>query len=559
MKKLISLLAICILTLIGGIVFAACDTSSSSGAPEYQVNTPTLEKSSFSIRCASDGKGVMDYDLNWRSQYATKYKVVCDGVETVVHDMRFSLNGYSADEVHTVTVTALGQKDTQSEPVEVKFKGTKLDMPINVRLYGTTNSFGWKECEGTSTYAISCEELDLDIMTSRPVGTGKIKSINVYNNSIDIYDLRSIFEILDLYALQSFRVQALPYNGNLTVFDYKDDTDVLEFSLPSDLSEQSVNFYLGQMSNPSNVRWDFEGFEDHPGYATVKWDSVSSDYRYKVLVHYPDGHSGGIVTQKGETEGSVGFDYRMDTGDYTVTIESMCDDFVFIGEDREAKWVTYMFYMPTKEAESVAFRINQTAMQAPANVRIVDDQIMWDAVDNAGKYTVEVRCGEKVLYETSYTAQLSLQEVAGSVYFANDDLNGYYDIRVLTDALEAEIVSLENGIPVINTYKDSEYSEPLIGKLKLEVIPSVQNVRIDYENKTISWDAHPEASKYEIMFQRANGGGYGTTINDDTQYSWNSDISDIVKITIKAICEYSYTVEDGVVTVKVPSTYTMEI
>lgn len=555
MKKLLLILAISIFSLAGGIIFAACNQDSSEEKTEIPPVAPTLEKSSFAItyRTTEDGA---QYNLSWSAKNAKEYKVQLDETETVTTETKFSLNGFSADTIHTVTVTAIGQKDTQSDPVELKFKGTKIDPLINVRLYsehGETN-FGWKESEETSCYLISCEELDLDVATSKPFGTGKFKTTLHYDNRASIGTLRSIYKYLDLYSLESFRVQALPYNGNMETFNYKNDTDVLEFNLPSDLSEQSVNFYAGTMSNPTNIRWNTDEWEEHPDWLGVKWDGAVSYYRYWVKVDYPEGYSSGTVTEAGESTSLIHVSYGDKTGDYTVSVIPKYDDFNYLGKDENS--VTYMFYLQPDVTETLSFHVNQTVLKTPTNIRVEGENIVWDAVEYTDYYSIGLEDGTQEIYVSSETAQVSLQEFFERAYEANYD--GDFSIIVKAYGINRTIAGFENNVPVVNVYY---YSEDAVSsqKIKLKSIPTVQNVQIDYENSTVTWDDIAEATGYTVMFYREGGSGHGSTLGKTNQYTWNDDISEYAEIVITASCEYQVTTENGVTTLYMPSSHRIQL
>ena len=218
MKKLLLVLALLAVILAGSLLLISCDNTENQPEPTPPTK-PTLDKSKFEILYTTDNNGAESYRLDWDAYAASEFEIKFDDNEPIIfEEMRFPLGDFSADDVHSVTVTAISSQNLKSEPVTVKFKGTKLTKPYNVRMYGDTNSFGWKESDETQVYVVSCEELDLDIHTSKPIGTGKIKTTPVYNNRLPISDLRLIYSKLDLYALESFRVQALPYNGNVTSF-----------------------------------------------------------------------------------------------------------------------------------------------------------------------------------------------------------------------------------------------------------------------------------------------------------------------------------------------------
>lgn len=561
MKKFFFILTVFILSLTGGIIFAACDVGTSPETPpSNQTSTPKLEKSSFSITYQI-GDGGVEYDLIWGADNAVKYKVECGETEIETTKPKYSLTNLSADTVHTVTVTAIGENNLQSQPVELKFKGTKLETPKNVRLYedefdGT--SFGWDGRAESSSYLISFEELDLEIETSKPFGTGKFRYVQHYfTEHLHVGDLRSIFKDYELYSLESLRVQILPCFDSYKVFDYKSDTDVLELNLPSDFSEQSVNLYAGDLSNPTNIRWG-ETLDEY-GNATVKWDGAISDYEYKVLIHYPDGTSSGMSGEKGASEGKAYFNNQMTTGDYTVTVEPDYDEFHYIGKDDDAKSVTYMFYLPQPVTETLSFHLTQNKLETPKNVHIENGYIVCDKVENAKQYVFSMKISkDSAINLGSYTNRISLENYLNTAAYLKED--GFVDLIVYVYNDGTDLTGFDNnGNPNIIVYEDSE-SAVISDAMQLKRIPAVQNVRIDNDTHTVSWDGVDEAETYEIMFQRADGSGNGGTVTG-TQFQWddNMDISDYVEMVITAKCKFEVTTENGITVMNIPSKYSTPI
>lgn len=559
MKKVLLIIVIFTIALLSGVMFVSCGATPTS---DESSDMPTLQKSSFNIWYTFDDSdtGEAYYNMTWKGENATEYKVVFDGIETTAVEPKLSLNDFAADTVHTVVVTAIGENDTKSEPVEVKFKGVKMAMPVDICFDEDANDFKWKGSDDNLTYRISCEELELDSATGRPVYSGKIKYALAPSNCLTLYDLREIYNNKNLNEHESFRISALPYSLGLR-FEYKNDTDIAEFLLPSDFSEQSINFYADKMTNPSNLRWDFDNFNAHRDSANVKWEGAVSDFRYIVFVQGPDGDTRNSGTLEGASEGHVPFDYVTVTGDYNVTVEPTCNEFNFINEDKAAKSITYSFYLPQPITETLHFHANQTVLNTPENVRIEGDNIVWDAVDYAHHYYVHLACGEEVMLFESDSAHMSLNRIFDAATNPFRRLaTGDYDIKVMAYGLN-EVVSLEDNVPVINTYKYSEYSDTVPHALRLKSFSSAQNVKVDYDNRTIYWDDIPEATLYSVIFLRNSNNvlDHGTYVGKDTQYTWSDDITQYKEIGIYAECEFKVIEKDGIVTIIVPSLYKVNI
>ncbi|MDE7107484.1 MAG: hypothetical protein K2O39_04095 [Clostridiales bacterium] len=553
MKKLLLIFVTIIIAFACGVILVACGTTTE---PEQPV-PPTLKKSSFSIKYSSDDDGEVNYKLTWDAENAIQYKVVYDGNETVIDQKELLLNGFSADTVHVITVTAIGWRELESDPVEIKFKGVKLDMPTDVRMHLDTKRLDWKDGGDTSAYVISCEELDLDTETSKPIGTGRFKQTRITYDSISLDNICYLYNTLELNSLESFRVRALPYSGYTEQFKYSNDTDIIELKLPSDFSEQSVNLYASAMTNPSNLRWDFDGFDEHGTYAYVKWDGAVANYKYRVMVQYVNGHWSGRGAEKGASYGVVEFDRTKGTGDYTVQVEPECDDIDFIGQDNDAKSTTYSFYLPQPITESLHFRINQTVIDPPKNVRIEGDNIVWDAAEHAKYYVVSLSCGEDGTNFSSDTAQLPLQTIYDRAVVGHTVRQGDFDISVSAYVIDPVLASFENDLPVINSYRYSESGVDCPNKLRLKSIPAVGNVTVDYDNQTISWDPVAEATSYTVTVYYGTS-AYNMSVGNNTQFTWDDD-RDCKEIIIMATCGYSVTDDDGVVTLNVPSVYKKEL
>lgn len=564
MKKFLLIIAIFTILIMGGILLAACDTQPEPPDELPTSVVPTLDKSSFAIMYSVDANGSANYELIWSAQNATSYKIKYDGLEAeaVTTEPKISLNEtvwlygwYHDDPVHGVAVTAIGEGNTKSETVEVNFKGTQLEMPINVRLYGDVNGLGWKGSDDTHAYALHCEELDLDLQTSKPVYTGNVKTTTVSENRCSLDLLRAVYNAHDLKPMQSFRVQALPYNGYFQRFDYTNDTDVMELQLPSDVSEQSVNLYAGEMSHPSNLRWDFTDF--HFGSADVKWDGVDPTFKYEVSLQYPAGSFTAQITDKGASSGRVSFHYNM-SGDYNVTVKSVCDEFNFIAEDEEAKSVTYSFFLPKPVTEVLKCSVNTITLAAPKNVRIEGDKIVWDEVENANNYHAVLTSGTHKINIPSFNTEAPLQEVFERSTYAGTVLEGDYDIAVVANAKSPELAGFDNNTPIINVYVSSADSEVKTRAIRIKSISPVRNVKVDYDTQTITWDEAPNAVSYSVGFYN-NDFGRETLLGNTTKFKLDEDISQYSLVFVKAICEYTVIEEDGICTILAPSVYIVDI
>jgi len=566
MKKTFSMLIMIMCILVGGILFSACNDGDSTPSNPNNLpalNPPTLEKSSFSIKYEAKPDGKTDYKLTWSAEYALKYTVSLDGTGSTVTDNEISLNECTEGEIHTVAVTAIGMQDKTSDTVQVKFKAARLDAPINVRLYadGESNSLGWKASDDTTAYTLLCEELDLELETSRPIGTGNVKTYLVHNNRLSIYELRSLYRGLVLYSLEKFTVKALPYNGESKEFKYVNDTDIIEFILPSDASEQSVNLYAGEMSNPTNIRWDFSDFDEHPFCATVKWDGAIPNYSYNVMLHYPSHSSSiGVITEKGVSQGNLYLYYDMTAGDYTVTVESVCDDFHYIGEDTAEKYSTWTFFLDTPATEELKFHIDQTVLECPKNVRVDGENLVWDEVENAMEYDVLLQCGDKELSVSDATNRVSLKALYDTA-INRINYDGDYSVSVMAISKNNEFEGYGNdNVPKIKIYVDSDYCTPVPNLIRFKAIPTAQNVQIDYQNKIITWDAVNGATSYYVVFFDNNGSVWTDLDGNVTQYIWDvQDISDCNYIVVMAKCDYSLTNENGITTISTSSSYIIEL
>ncbi len=583
MKKIRLVLALILLVLLCGTLFVACDKTPPSDSnqdvtpPPAEPVAPTLAKSDFSIvydiiSDTENGNEDCDYSLTWTSANATKYKVKYGQTEETITSASLSLKDFAADVIHSVTVTAIGEQNLTSAPVEVKFKGTKMSAPINVRAYLTPNTldsyyFGYKH-DDAEAYKISCEEIDWDD-DGEYIWTGRFKSAIWFSDAISIDGLTDIWNTLDLEACQSFRVAALPYRERRS-YSFGNDTEVMEISLPSDPSEQSVNFFADiQNANPRNLRWDLDALADQADYATVRWDA-GSDFKYRVKVRYPDGSATGTETQKGALQSNIWFDYIYGTGDYSVTVEALCNEFNYIGENADEKWVTFAINLTYPATEEIKFHIDREQMQTPQNVRIDGENIVWDYGNEAPLYNVSMTNGdaEFSLSVNDGSKQLAFSEIFDRIEFElwnNAVLDGDWMVRVMASSRPNEFEGAENNVPVIKAYADSDYCQA-VELFRTESIAKVTNVQITTvpelngsEALRISWDGVAEAVGYKLAYVNGDFVTTTTDIGAQTQYAIGFDISGCTEILIIAYCECEITQEDGVATLYIPSVYRLEL
>lgn len=564
MKRFFLVISSVLLLLFGGIMFAACNDPSNSTPPPIPPVAPTLEKTSFYIEYDINTCGT--YKLKWTAQNASKYKVKCGETETVVNSSEFSLNDFAADTVHTIQVTAVGAQELESSPVEVKFKGTKMDAPTNVRVNIDDYQkyyFGFKN-DDAAACKISCEEMDIG--NDGYIWTGNFKSTVYFENKLYIDGLTEIFKTLDLSAMQSFRVAALPYAENQE-FDYQNDTDVMEISLPSDLSEQKVCFFASvENPHPTNLRWDIEELEQDAAYGTIRFDA-GVDFKHRVTVSpYPfDVSFSSRVIDKRVSSCQIDLGYYT-TGDYKVTVESVLDEFNYVTESPEEKWAAFSITLTQPVTEELKFHINHTQLPKPQNVRIEGDAIVWDYpdADYRNGYIFDAVSGNTHIQLTTEGAK----SVSFSDIFENFSDNlirinsfaGDYDVKIQTShSKNNKYVGMANGMPVINTYSISDYSNAEVKLFRVKSIPSVSNIQLDFDTNTVTWNGIPEAKEYQVSYKQADGGSTSSSVGAAERDVSFYDLSQYVEVVVIAIGEYKLATENGIATLYIPSAYSVSI
>ena len=177
---------------------------------------------------------------------------------------------------------------------------------------------------------------------------------------------------------------------------------------------------------------------------------------------------------------------------------------------------------------------------------------MCDEVEHATEYTFRINNGEDSTIGLGPFAEnrISLEEYFN--YSSNIKKDGFFDISVYARNGGADLTGFDNGSPQIIIYPESK--EVVVSKaIQLKFIPAVQNVRIDYDNKTVYWEGVVEAETYEVTFLREEGGGHGRRGITDTQFQWDDDIFEYAEIVITAQCGFEITTENGVPLIFIPS------
>jgi hypothetical protein len=311
------------------------------------------------------------------------------------------------------------------------------------------------------------------------------------------------------------------------------------------------------MSNPTNIRWDQDILS-----LKVHWDSVDPSYEYWVKMKYPEGSSGGFITTAGANVGWVNLDSGCITGNYTISIQSICDD---VEQVNLGAFFAYRFYVEQPTDEHLTLSVNQTILQKPQNVRIESENILWDAVEYSKSYWITIANSEENGRSfISESAQLSLLDVCEqfdvSEFSAGNIKNDIFNIKIHAMGLDPVLESFENNHPVFSVYRYSDESDTTDkAAIGIRSIDTAENIELDTKGMQITWDAVPGASGYSVRFVTGHG-STGSRDGQDTSFSWSDnsivkdalDNGEVTEIVIVAHAN-SIAVEDGFSTLWVSS------
>ncbi|MDR2201793.1 MAG: hypothetical protein LBP26_03395 [Clostridiales bacterium] len=574
MKNLKKTLLFLILTALSLSLFTACDglfgnKKSSPGDGLLTGKKPppdiSLTKSSFAI-AVNYYNVEPHYSLSWYVTGGDAYYTVelADGVKYENYEqnsLTLDPDIFAPDVVHTVKVTAhnADPRGNTTEPVEVKFKGTRLAAPINFRM--GVEGLRWHVVDPSDSdwfvyeyNGITPDNGGQKIYTGEKfIGTATETAVYEENIKLDMK-----YAGMDgLYEVRIYR--ELAYG---TTFEFAESTEVLEFDYPSEYSNTDVKVWAANISNPTNVRWADDLSTD----ATVCWDSDSSSYGYNLLVYGNDIQPVySTFKGAGATSGTIAIQ-SLQTGNYSIGVQSFSND---IDQLNLGAFYAYRFYIsqPINPDDRIPLSVNRVILETPKNLRIDGEKIVWDAVDNVNRYGIGMfnLDTENNFYHHAESTELAFSdlELAFSDFYVkyNGNINDIFDIRVRADNYSFELNSFENNRPEFVSYHSSMYGEPTeASRIRLKSIAVAQHIAVDLDDSRVTWDAVDAASKYETTYYYAEGGGHGslniTNTYDIFSEGTKNGILDgsIIRIVVMAKPEYSLTAgDDGIPVLSVAS------
>lgn len=564
MIKLRKFIFLFVLLVLSVILLTGCDSKpdkKDSKEPTLDAAI-TLEKSSFKIYVQYNNGNEPNYILTWNAKGGIVNFIVEQNGEEINNGQQgwIYLKNFKPDVIHNVKVTAcsIGANKKLTEPVEIKLKGIKLPDPTNFYMQYDTG-FVWDSTE--QWYGLEFKEFTLNLSNQKEY-TGETINITAVENQYLNYYIRSNMLQYKSDKLFEAHVRSIPEIGK--EYNFTESTEVLEIDYPSDYSQTDIKILGAQMSNPANVRWDLnDGISQM---AKVCWDSVSSSYKYWVRVDYPGGWSSGYITNAGASFGYIDLDYRSVTGNYTLGIQSVCNDVELINL---GAFYAYKLYI-SQPTDNITFSVNQTILQKPQNIRFEGENLVWDSVEYAREYIIKFAEGDSytnVCSSSSGSATLTLQQIYDSFngnIFVNDIATSYDDIfyiSIFAEAISPALASFENNHPVFNVYHYSDYSDiNNNAKIKIKSIDAPQNVILNVTDKEITWESVFGASGYSVYFETGEI-GVGTRNIPTTYYSWKNLFNEenmfangkVKTVTVTAQKDFETTVQDGLITIFVSS------
>lgn len=216
-------------------------------------------------------------------------------------------------------------------------------------------------------------------------------------------------------------------------------------------------------------------YEEKTGY--IVWTRVDNAVSYEVSV--AAGKESPFVFTTNETRYSL----KKFTGEITVKVTPVTDGF--------------------NSPEAVAFSFTKNTLSTPSAIRVANNKITWDAVNDASSYVITVNGAAKTVTSNEYA--LSQEEIADKA-----------TVKVTVQAIHSSVIGNNSFVS----------DEVLIGLTAFGAAPV-------YDAGVVTWSPVAKADKYEVYLN--NAAAPFVTITDGKTFApVTFDKSGNNKITVKA-------------------------
>jgi len=550
------------------------------------LTAPVLNRSDFKV---NQGFGVNDELIAYLScskdpsnlyNNISEFEVFIDG-EKRDGSQSVYLHGLANDVKHVVLVTAVGHLNVngvklRSETVKFEVTVTKLTAPTNLRMSLNAEAIDGKIVwDGKSDCYIDVLYKGVDFTYVEGASantwfdTGRRTVTRSYASEGYGYSTQSIREVYRTKDFNAdFDVREFDYFNELSISVYPEfanfksignEGDVFQLYMPSDFSETSVKVLGTAMSQPENLRWD------ETEYGKFTFDPIYGT-QYSYIMRRDNFAGGGYrVFDNGKGAG-VGYIqlYGAESGNYSFGIESQNLKIGFMSPN------IYQIYYSTFDfdtCEKLTYEVVKTKLQTPKNVRIEDDKLVWDAVENVS--AIENTTSYSVEFSTygrstiGGKTELLLSELAEAVYALYENNGGFTTKPTVQAWARPDEMSIkESGDALFKIFEWSERSNPNASPtIFIKSIPLVTNVAVDYELKTVTWDEVEGAEGYTVAFYSSHG-GVGTRVpsgfysfDGDTNANNMIETNSLERIEVAALFTPTYTVSGQTVSITVGSCF----
>ncbi|WP_458124717.1 S-layer homology domain-containing protein [Paenibacillus sp. Z3-2] len=346
---------------------------------------------------------------------------------------------------YTITVTAKSNdpayadsEASESVTYTVPTPSTPLAAPSNVKVTG--DQLTWDAVENAESYEVSITDSE-----------GNIRPVTVPSGTT-----------LDLSTLEP---SLAPGEYTITVMAKSNDPAYADSQASAPVT-YTVPTPATSLAAPSNVKVT----EDQ-----LTWDAVENAESYEVSITDSEGNIRPVTVPSGTTLDLSTLEPSLAPGEYTITVMAKSNDPAYADSQASAP-VTYTVPTPA------------TSLAAPSNVKVTEDQLTWDAVENAESYEVSITDSEGNIRPVSVPSgtELDLSTLEPSL------APGEYTITVMAKSNDPAYADSQASAPVTYTVPTPATS-----------LAAPSNVKVTEDQLT--WDAVENAESYEVSITDSEG------------------------------------------------------
>jgi len=549
LKNTIKIILVFAMLFLPIIFLSGCDSTMRHSSLE-------ITGASFSLYTRNPGD-IQNRDQVWRmivSRKGPAQHFIFTTQDGQVFTSRYGvlyLDDFELDVVHTFTIQGLKNNGELSNSITRSVRLTSLDAPMKVQIQNLEANNGrdavltW-DINNPKGMALSYN------LTFSDNNTGEQLAHDwAVSSSMSFSDLRRRLE----NQINTPSVLNIAIRTELWTTPSVISTDgVYQLYLPSQFTTDTPTLDVGKVQNPTNVHFD--------NYI-IRWTNQGG--------HFPrvfrENGSGIIFNNDDATLLGVSHfasqSAEPHTSNFSIAVTAYNPRVTPLGGN------IYRIYVetPATADQTLNVQLNHFITDAPTNVRIQGNNIVWDSTaPNGTAYWISI--GEGTARRTSFTRNqrsLSLMDVHTRLNDWNPPSNlddTILDFRIQAGGSGIATVSINGSDGVFDFFRHSEQSLTTSqSRIRLMSIAAPRNVVHDIENRTISWSPVFGASGYRLFFYR---GQWGSSFEGIVQLTPNitysaQHVQGAVAIYVVAFSAFSLTTIGGITTLYVSSVYRINL